>query len=330
MLSGRMTVTTPLLDLPKGGCFLIARSSIEATSESDMPDVIMQTQGLQVRFDQVHAVRGVDLSIAAGSCFGLLGPNGAGKTTTIECMEGIQQPSEGAVLYRGKPLDKAFSEHAGIMFQQTALQDFVTVGETLTMFQRLYQRSVPVEELIQVCKLDEFLDREPKKLSGGQRQRLLLAIALVGDPKIVFLDEPTTGLDPQARRNLWQLVTDIKSRGVTVVMSTHYMDEAYELCDQIAIMDNGRVIAEGTPDELLRSIFSDVVMQLPLNDWPNGLALEPFNAQTLGGQVQLMSHDVNDSIALLLAASVPLQHLQIRQRNLEDLFIELTGQELRT
>ena len=298
--------------------------------ESDMADVIMQTQGLQVRFDQVHAVRGVDLSIAAGSCFGLLGPNGAGKTTTIECMEGIQQPSEGAVLYRGKPLDKAFSEQAGIMFQQTALQDFVTVGETLTMFQRLYQRSVSVDELIKVCKLDEFLDREPKKLSGGQRQRLLLAIALVGDPQIVFLDEPTTGLDPQARRNLWQLVTDIKSRGVTVVMSTHYMDEAYELCDQIAIMDNGRVIAEGTPDELLRSIFSDVVMQLPLNDWPNGLALEPFNAQTLGGQVQLMSHDVNESIALLLAASVSLQHLQIRQRNLEDLFIELTGQELRT
>lgn len=294
-----------------------------------MSDVIMQTQGLQVRFDQVHAVRGVDLSIAAGTCFGLLGPNGAGKTTTIECMEGIQQPTEGAVLYRGKPLDKAFSEQAGIMFQQTALQDFVTVGETLTMFQRLYQRSVSVDELIKVCKLGEFLDREPKKLSGGQRQRLLLAIALVGDPKIVFLDEPTTGLDPQARRNLWQLVTDIKSRGVTVVMSTHYMDEAYELCDQIAIMDNGRVIAEGTPDELLRSIFSDVVMQLPLNDWPGGLALEPFNAQTLGGQVQLMSRDVNESIALLLAASVPLQHLQIRQRNLEDLFIELTGQELR-
>ena len=329
MLSGRITVTTQLVDQPIGGLLLRVGLSFEATRESDMPEVIMQTQGLQVRFDQVHAVRGVDLSIAAGSCFGLLGPNGAGKTTTIECMEGIQQPTEGAVLYRGKPLDKAFSEQAGIMFQQTALQDFVTVGETLTMFQRLYRQSVSVDELIKVCKLDEFLDREPKKLSGGQRQRLLLAIALVGDPQIVFLDEPTTGLDPQARRNLWQLVTDIKSRGVTVVMSTHYMDEAYELCDQIAIMDNGLVIAEGTPDELLRSIFSDVVMQLPLNDWPDGLALEPFNAQTLGGQVQLMSDDVNESIAALLAASVPLQHLQIRQRNLEDLFIELTGQELR-
>ncbi|MGB0867364.1 MAG: ABC transporter ATP-binding protein, partial [Granulosicoccaceae bacterium] len=289
----------------------------------------MQTRNLHVRFDQVHAVRGVDLAIAAGSCFGLLGPNGAGKTTTIECMEGITVPSEGEVLYRGGSLDARFAEQAGIMFQQTALQDFVTVGETLRMFHRLYQQSMSVPELIEVCKLQEFLDREPKKLSGGQRQRLLLAIALVGDPRIVFLDEPTTGLDPQARRNLWQLVRDIKARGVTVVMSTHYMDEAYELCDRIAIMDHGLVIAEGTPDELLSSIFSDVVMQLPVSDWPADLALERFAAHVLGEQIQLMSADVNQSIAALLEADVPLQHLQIRQRNLEDLFIELTGQELR-
>lgn len=296
-----------------------------------MPDSILQTRDLHVRFEgDVHAVRGVNLAIEAGSCFGLLGPNGAGKTTTIECMEGIKQPTEGEVLYRGKALDASFSEQAGIMFQQTALQDFVTVAETLKMFQRLYRKSVPLQELIEVCRLGEFLDREPKKLSGGQRQRLLLAIALVGQPQVVFLDEPTTGLDPQARRNLWQLVSDIKSRGVTVVMSTHYMDEAYELCDQIAIMDHGQVIAEGTPDNLLRSIFNDVVMQLPLSDWPSGLAMQPFAAKSSGEQVQLMSRDVNQSIAALLAAEVPLEHLQIRKRNLEDLFIELTGRELRT
>ncbi len=295
-----------------------------------MPEPIMQTQDLHVSFDKIQAVRGVDLSIAAGSCFGLLGPNGAGKTTTIECMEGIKTPSKGRVLYRGKALDNAFSEQAGIMFQETALQDFVTVAETLTMFQRLYQNTASVEELIEVCKLGDLLDREPKRLSGGQRQRLLLAIALVGDPKVVFLDEPTTGLDPQARRNLWRLVTEIKAKGVTVVMSTHYMDEAYELCDQIAIMDHGKVIAEGTPDDLLRSVFSDVVMQLPLLDWPQELSLHAFDAQALGEQVQLMSQDVNLSIAALLEAKVPLDHLQIRKRNLEDLFIELTGRELRT
>lgn len=291
---------------------------------------IMQTRGLHVRFDEVHAVRGVDISITAGSCFGLLGPNGAGKTTTIECMEGIKQPTKGSVLYKGGALDRAFSEQAGIMFQQTALQDFVTVRETLIMFQRLYQSSVSIDGLIDICNLDEFLDREPKKLSGGQRQRLLLAIALVGDPKIVFLDEPTTGLDPQARRNLWRLVSDMKSRGVTIVMSTHYMDEAYELCDKIVIMDHGKVIAEGAPDDLLHSIFSDVVMQLPMADWPESLSLQSFSASSLGGHVQLMSQDVNKSIAELLEAKVPLQHLQIRKRNLEDLFIELTGRELRS
>lgn len=295
-----------------------------------MSEPIIQTQNLHVSFDKLEAVRGVDLSIVAGSCFGLLGPNGAGKTTTIECMEGIKLPSKGRVLYRGRPLDDAFSEQAGIMFQETALQDFVTVAETLKMFQRLYQNTASVDELIEVCKLGELLDRQPKRLSGGQRQRLLLAIALVGDPKIVFLDEPTTGLDPQARRNLWRLVAEIKAKGVTVVMSTHYMDEAYELCDQIAIMDHGKVIAEGTPDDLLRSVFSDVVMQLPLLDWPREVSLVAFNAQALGEQVQLMSQDVNLSIAALLEAKVPLDHLQIRKRNLEDLFIELTGRELRT
>jgi len=294
-----------------------------------MTDPIMQTVGLHMRFDTVHAVRGVDLSIAPGSCFGLLGPNGAGKTTTIECMEGIKQPSEGQVLYRGKSLQSDFHERAGIMFQETALQDFITVQETLTMYHRLYNESVPVAELIEVCRLGEFLDREPKKLSGGQRQRLLLAIALVGKPDMVFLDEPTTGLDPQARRNLWDLVTEIKSRGVSVVLTTHYMDEAYALCDRIAIMDHGQVIAEGTPDELLQKTFSDVVMQVPVVEWPAGLDLAQFNATVVGEQAVLVSADVDGTIASLLQASVPLRNLQIRKRDLEDLFIELTGRELR-
>ncbi len=290
---------------------------------------LMQTQGLHVRFDSVHAVRGVDLSIEAGTCFGLLGPNGAGKTTTIECLEGITSPSEGSVLYRGEPLGRHFAEDAGIMFQQTALQEFVTAGEMLTLFGRLYRRNAAVSELIDACQIHDFLDREPKKLSGGQRQRLLLAIALINEPTIVFLDEPTTGLDPQARRNLWDLINDIKSRGVTVVMTTHYMDEAHALCDHIAIMDHGKIIAQDTPDALLANTFDDVIMQLPHADWPADSTPPGMQIHVGAETVELLTKDVNASIAELLKLNVSLRHLRIRSRNLEDLFIELTGRELR-
>ena len=290
---------------------------------------LMQTRGLHMRFGDVHAVRGVDLDIFPGTCFGLLGPNGAGKTTTIECLEGIKSPTAGEVLYRGEPLGPHFAEDAGIMFQQTALQEFVTAGEMLTMFGRLYQRNASLDALIDACQIRDLLGREPKKLSGGQRQRLLLAIALVNDPSVVFLDEPTTGLDPQARRNLWALIGDIKSKGVTVVMTTHYMDEAHALCDQIAIMDHGRVIAQDTPDALLASTFDDVIMQLPRADWPAGAEAPGLQITEGPEQLQILTQDVNASIAHLLTLGVPLRNLRIRSRNLEDLFIELTGRELR-
>ncbi|MEM7376233.1 MAG: ABC transporter ATP-binding protein [Pseudomonadota bacterium] len=293
------------------------------------PEALMQTRALHMRFGDVHAVRGVDLDIGTGTCFGLLGPNGAGKTTTIECMEGIKVPTEGSVRYRGAPLGPHFAEDAGIMFQQTALQEFVTAGEMLTMFGRLYQRTTPLDPLIEACQLHDLLKREPKKLSGGQRQRLLLAIALINDPAILFLDEPTTGLDPQARRNLWALINRIKSEGVTIVMTTHYMDEAHALCDQIAIMDHGKVIAQDTPDALLANTFDDVIMQLPAADWPADIDVPELRLTRSDEHVQLLTRDVNASIADLLQRGVPLRNLRIRSRNLEDLFIELTGRELR-
>ena len=277
----------------------------------------------------MHAVRGVSLDIPAGSCFGLLGPNGAGKTTIIECMEGIKLPTAGQVLYRGKPLDQQFAEDAGIMFQETALQEFVTAGEVLKMFSRLYRHSAPLDTLIDTCHLREFLDSEPKKLSGGQRQRLLLAIALVNTPKVLFLDEPTTGLDPQARRHLWDLITEIKTRGVTVIMTTHYMDEAHALCDHIAIIDHGQIIARDAPDALLASTFDDVIMQLPAADWPTHSHLSNVPYTHSGDQIQLLTKDVNASISALLAHGIPLRNLRIRSRNLEDLFIALTGREPR-
>ncbi|MCP4238900.1 MAG: ABC transporter ATP-binding protein, partial [Aestuariibacter sp.] len=192
------------------------------------------------KFGALTAVNDVSFEIQQGSCFGLLGPNGAGKTTTIELMEGIKTPDGGTILYQGERLGRKFRNEAGIMFQTTALQEFVTVREMLVQFSRFYTHSADVDELVERYALGEFSNRDTRKLSGGQKQRLLLAIALINRPKILFLDEPTTGLDPQSRRNLWEQVREVKAAGATVLLTTHYMEEAYELCDEIAIMDHGR------------------------------------------------------------------------------------------
>ncbi|RUQ31883.1 MAG: ABC transporter ATP-binding protein [Candidatus Competibacteraceae bacterium] len=291
---------------------------------------LLETCRLIKHFRGVQAVNGIDLAIAPGCCFGLLGPNGAGKTTTVEMLEGIQQPTSGTISYRGEALGAQFRQEIGIMFQATALQDHITGRENLRMFGSFYQRTLPAAELIHACALGEFLDRDTRKLSGGQRQRLLLAIALVNDPELIFLDEPTTGLDPQARRNFWELVHQIKARGKTILLTTHYMEEAYHLCDEIAIMDHGRVIAQGTPRDLLAAHFDDVVLQLPLADFPDPppqLGLTMIRGRDA---VEILTCDVNAAIRELLAQHIPLARLQIRPRTLEDLFLELTGRELRT
>lgn len=291
--------------------------------------VLLEARNLVKYYRDVKAVDGIDLGVARGICFGLLGPNGAGKTTTVELMEGIASPTRGEVLYKGAPLGKRFRDEAGIMFQSTALQDFITVRETLGMFRRFYPKTLPVQTLVQSCSLQDFLDRDTRKLSGGQRQRVLLAIALVNDPEVVFLDEPTTGLDPQARRNFWELVEHIKAQGKTIILTTHYMDEAYNLCDEIAIMDHGAIIARGTPRELLAAHFNDVVLQLPRADFPQRPRDLPMTVLETDDALEILTSDVNTTVQQLLALGISLSHLQIRSRNLEDLFLELTGKELR-
>jgi len=288
----------------------------------------LQVDNLTRHYQGVKAVDGISFSIERGRCFGLLGPNGAGKTTTVEMLEGINEPTSGSILYQGKPLGHRFKDEAGIMFQTTALQDYITVRETLEMFQQMYPRTTPLSDLIESCSLAEFLDRDTRKLSGGQRQRLLLAVALVNDPEVIFLDEPTTGLDPQARRNFWELVQSIKKRGKTIVLTTHYMEEAYVLCDDIIIMDHGHIIAQGTPEALLKKHFSDVVLQLPKADFPVDCA--QFQGQENGEVMEILSQDVNKTIHQLIKLNVSLVGLRIRQRTLEDLFLALTGRELRT
>jgi ABC-2 type transport system ATP-binding protein len=290
---------------------------------------ILEVRNVIKRYPSVTAVDGVSFSVPAGICFGLLGPNGAGKTTTIEIMEGILTATSGEVLYRGEPVGTRFREEAGILFQKTALQDFLTVRQTLAMFRGLYDRGLTIDEVIELCALQKLANRDNRKLSGGQQQRLLLALALVNDPSILFLDEPTTGLDPQARRNFWDLIQAIKARNKTIILTTHYMDEAELLCDDIAIMDGGHIIARGGPHQLLQEHFEEVLLELPRRDFPDGARQLSLKLIEAHDRIEIATQDVESTLHKLMGAHVPLQNLRIRPPNLEDLFLDLTGKELR-
>jgi len=291
--------------------------------------VALEARRLVKQYPEVLAVDDLSFQVHEGSCFGLLGPNGAGKTTTVEILEGVTPPTSGEVIYYGHPAGKKFREEAGIQFQSTALQDHITVAETLTMFRSLYDRTAKIDEVVSQCSLQDLLDRDNRKLSGGQRQRLLLAVALINRPRLVFLDEPTTGLDPQARRNFWELVKRIRAGGTTLVLTTHYMEEAQILCDEIAIIDSGKIIAQGAPDALLAEHYQHVVIEIPLGDYPGTLADEGHRIMQVEGIVEIETDDVDASLRDLSAKNVSLNKLKIRQPNLEDLFLDLTGHSLR-
>ncbi len=290
---------------------------------------ILEVRDLLKQYPGVTAVNGISFSVPPGICFGLLGPNGAGKTTTIEIMEGILAPTGGEVRYRGEPLGARFREEAGILFQATALQNFLTVRQSLAMFRGLYQRGRDIDELLKLCSLEALAGRDNRKLSGGQLQRLLLAIALVNDPQVLFLDEPTTGLDPQARRNFWSLIRSIKAQRKTIILTTHYMEEAEILCDEIAIVDRGRIIAQGAPGALLRQHFAEVLLELPRADFPSAARSLPLQLIDTEERIEITTDDLDATLRTLIAADVPLRNLRIRPANLEDLFLELTGRELR-
>jgi len=291
---------------------------------------ILEVRNLRKNYGKLTAVDGISFSIREGGCFGLLGPNGAGKSTTLEIIEGIKSATSGEVNYKGVPIGDRFKEEIGIQFQSTALQDYLTVRDVLNMFRSLYKDTVPVQDLIDSCNLGEYLDRDTSKLSGGQRQRVLLALALVNDPKIVFLDEPTTGLDPQARRNFWGLIAGIKKKGKTVVLTTHYMEEAYVLCDEIAIMDHGKILAIGAPDRLLKEHFQGIWIEIPKEDFKSsskeGLLGEFFEREE---SIEIQTNHANEVFRALLERGVSLNRVKVRSQNLEDLFIQLTGKDLR-
>jgi ABC-2 type transport system ATP-binding protein len=290
---------------------------------------ILQVRGLLKEFREVRAVDGIDFAIEPGTCFGLLGPNGAGKTTAIEVIEGILPPTSGEVLYKGAPRGSGFRQEIGIQFQKTELPQYLTVGETLAMFRNLYLRRAPLAELIATCRLEEMLARDNRKISGGQRQRLFLAMALANDPELIFLDEPTTGLDPQSRRYLWGIVDRIKAAGKTIVLTTHYMEEAQLLCDRVAIMDQGRIIAMGSPAELLARHTTGAAIVLPAAVAPDRQAAIPGRWRQRQNRTEIHTDDVAASLRALLAAEIDLSGLTVRAPNLEDLFLQLTGRELR-
>ena len=298
---------------------------------------IIEVRDLRKSFRKVNAVNGLSFQIRTGQCFGLLGPNGAGKTTTIEMIEGITKPCEGEILYKGQASNPSFKQEAGIQFQSTALMDYLTVIEVLELFASFYEHTVPLPALIDQCQLGEFIEHPAAKLSGGQRQRLLLALALVNDPEIIFLDEPTTGLDPQSRRNFWHLITTIKQQGKTVVLTTHYMDEAEQLCDHLVIVDHGKIIAEGSPRQLLDNHFEHVFVCISKSDLPESLSTGELPnlsntrllSSTANGELMIESLSVERTLQELIEVGASLNSLQVRNPTLDDLFLKLTGHSLR-
>ena len=290
-------------------------------------EILLKVDNLNKKYGQKHAVKSLSFDVYRGECFGLLGPNGAGKSTTIECIEQIISFDSGSILFENNPLTKETLEFLGVQFQQTSLPIKLTVKEVLTFFSSLYQNSTSVESLIKKCQLEDFCHQYHDKISGGQRQKLLLAVALCHGPKLLILDEPTTGLDPQARRDLWNLVNQVKAQGTTIFLTTHYMDEAYELCDRIGIMRDGEFIALGTPDELLEEHFSEVILE-----FPKRLPIETLKIKQLAevsatqSKWILKTKDVNELIKLLANEDIDLKQMHMRKGNLEDLFIHLTAQ----
>lgn len=224
---------------------------------------IIAAKEIKKKYNGKTAVDGISLSIAQGSCFGLLGPNGAGKTTIVEIMENIIDQDSGDIFYKGRARDKSFNQEIGIQFQHTELLAFLTVEETLKTFASFYNKHLPVKEVISLCMLENIKNNLNNKISGGQRQRLLLGLALLNDPELIFLDEPSTGLDPQARKHIWDIIQNMNKQGKSIILTTHYMEEAQVLCDNIAIMDRGTIIEQGLPENLIEKHCKD--MDCPQN-----------------------------------------------------------------
>ncbi len=305
-------------------------------------ELAIRTKGLVKRYSpDVLAVDSLDLEVPRGECFGLLGPNGAGKTTTIEILEGLLEATSGEVEVLGRRWAtdaEELRERLGITLQLTHLPDKMSVEEVLRMFRSFFKKGRDVEEVIQLVSLQEKRKAWFDKLSGGQKQRVAVACALVGNPELLFLDEPTTGLDPQSRRQLWDIVSGLKADGRTVLLTTHYMDEAERLCDRVAIVDHGKIIAQGTPRELIRKVVGQEVVEFAVSSGTiDAEVVEKLpgvvSARRVADGHALTVERVHEAIPALLnhleTARIPLARLSTHSATLEDVFVALTGRHLR-
>ena len=330
------------------------RNRVDASAfeaQGDAGAAALRIRGLHKAFGDVHAVDGVDLEVGPGECFGLLGPNGAGKTTTIEICEGLTAPDGGTVELLGRSWQEDANELRqliGMQLQETQFPDKLTVEEVLRLFRSFYRRGITLDEAIALAQLEEKRRARVGGLSGGQKQRLAMATALVGDPELLFLDEPTTGLDPQARRHVWDLVERLKQAGRTIILTTHYMEEAEQLCDRVAIMDHGRVIALGTPKELIATVGGEDIVEFAVGSSTAHLqesARAVLDAEALKAIPGVQSHRVDEALHQLsvseLHTAVPrifaaleeqglhLSEFRTHSATLEDVFVRLTGRNLR-
>lgn len=311
-------------------------------TKKEIPSVVINVEHLVKNYGDVKAVNDISFQVMKGETFGMLGPNGAGKTTTVEIIEGLRTADSGRISVLGLDVAKVparIKQRIGVQLQAPSLLPLVTVQEILELFSSFYKYSVPVDDMLELLALKDSRKVLVKNLSGGQQQRLSVAMALINDPDIAFMDEPTTGLDPQARRSLWSVIEDMRSKGKTVFLTTHYMEEAERLCDRVAIVDHGQIIAMDSPRELINTYFKESAIQFELEPVPPKVVLESFPGAT---QVMINNNEViihSDNIPATMSSIMKytekvnltekLKDLYVREATLEDVFLKLTGRKIR-